>query len=349
MKKIVSNETTSINLKLNPTLEDALNEDKQRIAKEQNKIISDFCVEKLGAKPYCVTRDKEGHIIIIERQKPIFTADDPRFFAYMLGLNKSNCCIDAFPVGYCEFHYQRYNIKAETMDDYVNAPFNTFHISMVAVHPSFERLGIGALLLQTVENYGAYKGIEYIRLNSLRHFTIDELALKQYKKYNAVLSRAKQAAERSDAQAFVSIIDKLGDSKLPEFIRQNSFDRNLYFYYKNGFERVEKSHLRYDPMLIGVQKENLSKHQLDLGAEPSTLSFDTKDKRFAMAEQDNPINLFYKSFAQSLYSPELNDYPASNFMPLDIPLDEEGRKELENILRNMTVLKKLHYEDTPNQ
>ena len=197
---------------------------KKRVIKTQNALVSSFIREKFEVEPFLVSRDKANHIVVI-----VLDEGGNRLIAFLLGTDGSKKPT-LLTAG--KLFFKRENEKE-------------IFVPLFKVINDYKGSGIGTLLLRSFENYAAGEGCSQISLCSL-------LSASKLKSIH------KPEDETGNGLKYLTY----PSGKLKKKY-SNYFDKNLYFYYSNGFEMID------DPTIAGYDRDNipLAKkpiHEVDL-------------------------------------------------------------------------------------
>lgn len=142
----------------------------------QNVLVSEYFKSVLGLYPYDISRDKDGHIIVLTHEKEDIDA-------FTLGINDETKQISPFHVGKISLDNHNYDRFGE--------------IDLIGIHPAFMSKGLGTILLQSAENFFKTSGKNEIRLDALHHY---EDISREQKTLQEVLS----TMSREDAEAYIT-------------------------------------------------------------------------------------------------------------------------------------------------
>lgn len=242
----------------------------------------------------------------------LFENDDnsSNIYCHMIGYNKSSRLFTDYIVG--EIDYLEHNR-------------NTVLLMRVAIHPAFQSKGIGRIMYQAAENLFVTKNINHIDLCSL--VTYRNITDNYY-------------------ESTQEILEDYGYTEGQEYIKNNYFDTNLFFYRSLGF--VPQS--RIYATSIPLEKNDLEIVNIKYGINPinrnlvKTLSYSLGD---IIPESYDPYEYLENHQPSLLFDLDLNNYPSEYFHPLKFPATFYGYEKLLNILTQGLFVKNTSQPSMP--
>lgn len=264
----------------------------QQKAMDDQNLLLIYIAQKLGINPYAVSRDKNGHPLILEL-KNYDGGNYPELYCYTLGLNKETNNFMAYCVGKNTFRFTTNYGYVWPTDPYQRN--NNLHINILSIHPAFDGQGIGRVLLQATENLAVANGIK-------------SMSLKQeicYVPNSAKLSKINR----------VEILAKDMDKYFEEYY----FDKNMYFYYSNGFEKDTSKdyYIEVTDGLVPLKKDRLQKITLNYGFAKPLVKVDRTLPMFALQSSLYSSTETAREYCYNNRFPTfLNNVSAEQFSPI---------------------------------
>lgn len=240
-----------------------------------------------------VSRDKFGNIIVIafEIDSPILVSAT----AYMLGKKKSGDLM-FLPVGVIDIDF-----------DYV---LKNAYVAGLYVIERFKSFGVGSVLLKLAENLALDRNCTQLTL-------LSELNISKIK------SHQTRSTKTPMAESGFKVLDYPTGKTKEKF--NGYFDRNLYFYYSNGFEIQEDDF--FGEFFIPLAKKSLSKTNLEFGVNRSNYLFNPNDPRFAISNKhlksNNGKNENYHILSESM---------ENDFDPFKLSATKKSLEELKSFI-----------------
>jgi len=267
----------------------------------QNEIIENFC-KKFKLKPNVISRDKEGHVLIITITGSPSTDEfySNKLYCYMLGRNKHSNKIMPFNVGYCLFkYYKNYNLP---LYEKYHLPYNLADISTVSVHKAFQNLGIGRIMLQAVENEVLEDDIHTITLSAT--------------KFYVPINGEKKNFKFAESEEY--------------------FDKNYYFYTSNGYSdnHDELKDISKFSYVRPLKKTKLKKIAIENGLTNIIKRTDKNSSIFSIAKENSFVR---KNLGDDTYHPIFNNgynnIPSEQFSPISLDASRDSTLHLYKVLK----------------
>lgn len=299
--------------------EDSFSENEKEFIRLQNELIYEYATKRLKVEPYAISRDKNGHILLIA-YRYASSNNCPEFLCYTIGLNNETNKLTAFLVGKNIVRFTSTAPKLNAFDELFSAP-NNLYINNLTVHQAFSGLNIGRILLQTSENYAVENKIPTMTLKSLKCY--EELKTKSKSQFPKV---------------------------------KDYFDKNLYFYYSQGFkeyEPVPDGSFDYlesmQNMIRPLKKRNLQKIILDYGFNRPLVKIEKTHPCFSIKREtiDHTYVLREFIYDDKMFPNYLNNIVSESFSPLITEPTEESLIGLYSII-NQFKTKPVFNQDKEN-
>ena len=292
----------------NESLLPVLTKEQQKAMDDQNQLLL-YIARKMGIKPYAVSRDKSGHALILEI-KNLDGGNYPEVYCYALGLNTKTNKMMPYCVGKNTFkftHSYGYILSGITC-----LKNDNLHINVLSTHPAFDGHGIGRVLLQATENIAV--------ANNLK-----SMSLKQEICYVPNASKVSNLSK-------VELLSK----NMDEYFKEFYFDKNMYFYYSNGFEEdySQDYFIEVTDGLVPLKKDRLQKVALSYGLAKPLTKVDRNSPMFALKSTgyDTPTETAREYCYNNRFPTFLNDSSAEDFSPLTLKPNDSYTKYLYSFL-----------------
>lgn len=271
-----------------------------KVINVQNELIKHHIESNFDFEPYAISRDKSGHIVVIDQV--IFDKFNYKLSAKILGLNKEKNTLTLYTAGnlYLNQYYNDEGMRA-------------IEFSHLTTHRAFEKLGIARILLQAGENFTLESGFDKIVLSQLIHY--------------APLSTPNMDV-LNDANYLLD--DYYFDKNYYLYYTQGfSFDKDVIV-----------SDMCYPKSLRGLSKSGLKTRDVSTGKITNPLrKIDKNNRLFCVSEayweEQNYINdnMAQEDCVFEYYSN--GDLKSEKFAPLILPPTLVSTKNLDNILHNV--------------
>lgn len=268
---------------------------KKRLIRTENALACSFLRECFGIEPYLVSRDKADHIVFVAHD-----ISENKFTAYLLGTDESGKTT-LLTVG--KLFYKKHE-------------GGEIYVPIFKVVNDYKGSGIGTLLFKAFENYAVDEGESRITLCSL-------LSASKLK------SVYKSEAESETGEGLKYLTYPTGKLK-KKF--SDYFDRNLYFYFSNGFEMIDDPSIaNFDRDNIPLAKQKLQKTDLQYGVRGKRYLFRPTDPRFKISTlhidmdyvQEDSVHFEGRAIEKA-------------FVPFKCSADEKSLAALQVFLNNAT-------------
>lgn len=271
----------------------------KRIIRTQNEIVQKFVQDHFGLQPILISRDKSNHILVVTLNEPNKQGSayaTTSMTAYMLGTDKDKN-LSLLTIGKIFF--------GKCSDP-------TVFIASLKIVNDYRGCGVGTLLLKLVENYAVQNGCVGLELWSL---------------LSAAKLKSVYLKDRSEDNGEGLKYLKYPTGKLQQ--RYSSyFDRNLYFYYSNGFEMIDDPSVECeDTDNIPLEKHKLHSTDLQYGIVGKKYLFRPTDPKFRISTLH--INMQYTE-DESVHF-DGRDVEKS-FVPFKCNKDEASTQALQDFL-----------------
>lgn len=224
----------------------------------QNLLITEYFKSCFQMIPYDISRDKEGHIVVLYCEK-----DDIN--AFTIGINNETKKITIFHAG--KISLDTYNSDRTGM------------IDIVGIHPAFMKKGLGTILLQSAENFFKADGKKEIQLDALHHY---EDMSSEHKSLEEVLmtmqtTEAEKYLEKNFCDLNMYLYSTMGYVKLGEGTRYATIMK------KNKLQEIKLAYGLSRPLTVSQSKRQF----------PISLAF---HDIILTAKHGQQRNLFVNSF-----------------------------------------------------
>ena len=265
---------------------------KQKKAADNQNLLIQYISKKLGINPYAVSRDKRGHAIVLEL-KYLDNSNYPELYCYAIGLNTETQKVTALCVGKNTFRFTRSYGYIWPSDQ--TPPADNLHINVLSTHPGFDGMGIGRILMQATENLAISNKLKTMSLKQEVCYVPNSQKLAQ-------INRVAEILKDKDS-----------------YFQQLYFDKNMYFYYTNGFT-LDTSKDYYIEVVTGLnplKKDRLRKVVLDYGLAKPLVKVSKTDPMFALKNTEGtPTDTAREYCYNNRFPTFLNNIDAENFSPI---------------------------------
>lgn len=305
-RRTLTQETTAFIEDTAPSQEDImpiLTPEQKRAMDDQNLILK-YVAKKIGIKPYAVSRDKSGHALIIE-VKNLDGGNYPEIYCYALGLNLETNNICAYCVAKNTFKFT--NSYGYIWPQPSTGRNTNLHINILSTHPAFDGHGIGRIMLQATENIAV--------TNKLK-----TMSLKQEICY------APNSTKIADIKK-----TQLLAYDLNAYFKEFYFDKNMYFYYSQGFTQDESKdyYIEVTDGLVPLKKDRLQKVCLKYGLSQPLVKVDRSSPIFALKEtKESPTDTAKEYCYNNRFPNFLNDFSSTKFSPIILKPNDDYTKFL---------------------
>ncbi len=226
--------------------------------------------------------------------------------------------------------YNALSFKESFTDDEQFSHINSIYISYLNVPQEFNGLGIGDVLLQSIENKAADRSLKYLVLVSLMSYTPLEGTVPTTRVQRTLMKHlSKEKLTEFDRK-------QITRPKNIKFITDNYFDKNFYLYSTHGFfpymMRVQET---LHSSVNFLMKNSFSRVDTSLGIVKSTQHTPTEFKPRIVSKEDAA-----KYFPNSVYEKDPQSHSwggvySVNFSPFEIQPNKEDTEFLQAALKKL--------------
>lgn len=275
---------------------------KQKKAMDDQNLLLSYVAKKLGINPYAISRDKNGHALILEL-KYLDNSNYPELYCYALGLNTETNKVAVYCIGKNTFKFTR--SYGYIWPENITPPPTNLHINVLSTHPGFDGMGVGRVLMQATENIAVANRLKTMSLKQEICYVPNSQMLAKIDKVTTLLK------------------DK------DEYFKRVYFDKNMYFYYSNGFELDTSNEyfIEVPDGLNPLKKDRLQKVVLDYGFAKPLVPVSRTEPIFALKVTEDTATDTAKEYCYNNRFPTfLNNVEPENFSPITLkPNDDYTR------------------------
>lgn len=242
---------------------------------------------------------------------PIFLSvkNKENIHAYTLAIHDQTKMITPFQVGKIEF------------DNNIFSDVDTY-IEVVGIHDAFAGKGIGTIILQGAENYFTELNRRAIELQSLRTFV--DLSKNNMSYQQIVCTMAPYQAE--------------------QYIKNNFYDKNLYFYSSMGYVKVSRG----DKYGVQMRKNKLKNVPITYGFERPMTLLKAKNAFKISSEFTGYIDQLRTGQKKDFFNKKsTNIFQSEKISPIQIKPTIEDTKNLDLIFSRFETYNGIYLDQIP--
>ena len=221
--------------------------------------------------------------------------------------------IECYMLGFDTIQNKLMLYNVATLTTYEHNP--AIEIYSIAVHKAFINNGIGKILMRYVENYAVDHGFESISLESKKTFE-----------------------DFSENKTTISNIHLLPIKHQTKYLKNNYYDKNLYFYQSLGYKPYGRQDILsyFSP----VKKSKLSKIVLEYGLEKPLKKVNKKSLSTSIPKKStlHPIRYAIDYGYKDYFTYVKNNLPSQHFAPISLDHNTDSLILLVDILNNYQKL-----------
>ena len=193
----------------------------------QNLLISEYFKTVFDILPYDISRDKDGHIVVLSYNKGDIDA-------FTIGIDDNTKQITPFHVGRISFDTYNYDRLGE--------------INIVGIHPAFMHKGLGTILLQSAENYIKNAGKKEIMLDAIHHY--EDMSDAHMSLDDVLSTMPKEKAEKYIAKNFCDVNQYLYTTM--GYVKISNGTRYATMMKKNNLEKISIAYGLSRPLTVST-------------------------------------------------------------------------------------------------